>query len=68
VEYILELSERVTLEGLSLLGDVYPKTTLSADGARSFDDESKHVSRFRRSGEVDITPGHIGRSVILQRK
>jgi glycogen debranching enzyme len=34
------------VKGLSLLGNINPETALSANGTRSLDDESKHVSRY----------------------
>ena len=58
----------MALKGLAVFGDVHPEATLSANGARSLDDEPENISALRGRGQVNESSGHIGRSIILQRK
>lgn len=65
-QLVPELAERMALERFALLWNVDPQATLSTDGARTFDDESQHISLVTRRWEVNVPTGHIGGAVILQ--
>jgi hypothetical protein len=58
----------MALKRLALLGDVHPEAALSADGTRSLDNETEDIAALWRRCQVNEAPGHIGRSIILQRK
>jgi hypothetical protein len=56
----------MALKGLARFGNVHPQATLSADGARSLNDETEGVSLLGWRGQVNEAPGYIGSSIILQ--
>lgn len=61
-----ELAKRMAIKGLTLIGDVHPKTPLSTDGTGPLNDETKDVDRVGWRREINVPSRHIGRTVILQ--
>lgn len=58
----------MALKGFAFLGDIYPQATLSADGARSLDDEPENVTLLGWRSQVDEASRNIWSSIILQWK
>ncbi len=63
-EASLELSEFASHKIFALGRSVRPETALPTDRAGALDTESDNVRRVRRRGQVDVAPGHVGRSII----
>lgn len=58
----------LTTELLAFGRNIYPETTLSANGARSLDLESDLVVRLGDCWQVDVVACHVWRAIISERE